>query len=245
MVLTPITLLIAFILGLAVYHAARLVIEDQRVAAGALPTRGEFVEESDYDENRHTIGYIISGLLMALILVLTNNLVAPMGTWDVYGMLLNGAVILFFAVGLMLSWIDASIQKLPSKIIYYGQGAVLALLVAAAISRGSWELLIPMAVGGVMYFLFYFLVWFLKPSAFGFGDVRLSFFIGATLTFLSPASGFVGFASAWILALIGIIIGTIFGTVRSDSKIAFGPWMVLGAAVGLFYGGPIVTMMAL
>jgi len=244
-VITPISLLIAFLLGLAVYHAARMVIEQQKVAAGALPTSGQFVEESAEDESRHTLGYIVSGLLIVIGVLLTNNLVAPLGIGDIYGLLLNGAVVLFLAVGLMLSWIDAELQKLPSKIIYFGEGAVLAMLVGAAITKGSWELLIPMAFGGVMYFLFYFLIWFLKPSAFGFGDVRLSFFIGATLSFLSPASGFVGFAAAWILALVGIIIGMIFGTVKSDAKIAFGPWMVLGAAVGLFYGGPIVTMMAL
>jgi len=245
--LTPITLLIAFALGLAVYHAAYLVIDGYKVRAGHLPSVGEFVEESTDDENRRTIGYILSGLLMVLGAILTNNLVSPFGFGDTYGLLLNGGIMLFLAVGLTLSWIDAETQMLPSKLIYLGGGSVLALFAAAAISQGGWSLLIPMAVGGAMYFLFYFLIWFLKPSAFGFGDVRYSFFVGAAVSFLSPGAGFVGFAAAWILALAGIIIGTIFGTVslKGNTKIPFGPWIFLGAVVGIFYGGPIVTMLAL
>ena len=246
MALTPITLLLAFFLGIASYHMARIFVEERRVAAGALPTLGnDFLEEDAEVENKHTLGYIVSGLLMALGMVLTHNLVTPISWNDYYALLLNGAIMLFLSVTLTLAWIDGETQILPSKLIYWGGGASLALLVAAAAVNGAWSLLIPMAIGGAMYFLFYFLIWWLAPRAFGFGDVRLSFFLGAFLAFLSPSGAFVGFVAAWILALVAILIGSIFGMVKGNIKIAFGPWMILGAFVGLFFGDSIVTMLAL
>lgn len=246
MALTPIALLLSFVLGIASYHIAQIFIEQRRVAAGALPTMGnDFLEEDTDTENKHTLGYISSGLVMALSMVLTNNLVSPLGWTDLYALILNGAIMLFLSVILALAWIDGETQILPTKLIYWGGGASLALLVAAAAVNGTWSLLIPMAIGGAMYFIVYFAIWYFAPRAFGFGDVRLSFFLGAFLSFLSPSAGFVGFVSAWILALLAIIIGSIFGMVKGNIKIAFGPWMVLGAFIGLFFGSPIVTMLAL
>lgn len=246
MALTPLTLLLAFALGVASYHLARIFVEERRVAAGALPSLGnDFLEEDTATENRNTLGYILSGLLMALGMVLTHNLVTPIGWNDYYALLLNGAIMLFLAVTLTLAWIDGETQILPTKLIYWGGGASLLLLIAAAAVNGGWSLLIPMALGGVMYFLFYFLIWWFAPRAFGFGDVRLSFFLGAFLAFLSPSSAFVGFVAAWILALVAILIGAAFGMVKGNIKIAFGPWMVLGAFIGLFFGDSIVTLLAL
>lgn len=246
MALTPIALLLAFVLGIASYHTARIFIEQRRVAAGALPTMGsEFIEEDTDTENKHTLRYISSGLVMALGMVLTNNLVSPLGWTDLYALLLNGAIMLFLSVILALAWIDGDTQILPSKLIYWGGGASLALLIGAAAVSNNWALLIPMAVGGIMYFAVYFAIWWFAPRAFGFGDVRLSFFIGAFLSFVSPSAGFVGFVAAWLLALVAILIGSVFGMVKGNIKIAFGPWMVLGAFVGLFFGSPIVTMLAL
>lgn len=229
--------------GVASYHIARTAVEHRRLASGSL-SRDDFLEDESY-ENYHLLGYLISGLLMVIGATLTFKLITPLGWTDYYSILIDAAILTFISTGIILSWIDISLKLLPSKIIYIGGGATLALLIAATAVSANWSLLIPMAVGGVFFFLFYFLIWFWKPGAFGFGDVRLSFFIGATLAFLSVPSAFVGFSSSWILALVGISVGAIFGTINRKTQIAFGPWMILGAFVGIFWGSPIVTLMAL
>ena len=243
MALTALTIFLAFLVGVGSYYIARTTVEGRRLAAGEL-SREDFLED-DGEENRHLLNYMISGLFMVIGSMLTFSLVRPLGWTDYYSLLIDAAILVFLSTGIALSWIDFELKLLPTKMIYIGGGATLALLLAAAAVSGNWSLLIPMAVGGVFYFLFYFLIWFLQPGAFGYGDVRLSFFIGATLAFLSPASAIVGFAAAWILALIGIGIGTAFGMIGRKTQIAFGPWMVLGAIVGLFWGAPIVAMLAL
>ena len=243
MALTALTIFLAFLVGVSSYKIARTVIEGKVLAAEGL-SREDFLDD-EIEENRHLMGYMLSGLLMVLGSILTFRLVAPIGWTDYYSLLIDAAILVFIAVGITLSWIDLELKILPTRIIAVGGWTTLALLVAAAAVSGNWGLLIPMAVGGLFYLLFYFLIWFWKPGAFGFGDVRLSFFIGATLAFLSPASAVVGFVAAWILALFGIGIGAAFGTITRKTQIAFGPWMILGALVGLFWGAPIVTLLAI
>lgn len=241
MLLTSTAILLSLLVGMASYHLARVTIATRRLAAGEQVSE-EGIEEDAAKENHHFFGYAISALAMALLTRLTFDLVTPMGWTDHYALILNAAILLFLATGLTLSWIDIELHILPTNIIYWGGGATLALLIAAAATNGGWSLLIPMAIGGFFYLVFYGLIWFWRPNDFGFGDVRLSFFVGAFLGFLSPDAAFVGFAAAWILALAGICIAAVFGMISSKTQIAFGPWMILGAVVGLFWGGPIVAM---
>lgn len=182
---------------------------------------------------------------MAVGTMLTMNLVIPMSATDFYAMFIDAAILLLIAAGIALTWIDLETKILPTRIIYWAGGGALALLVGSVFFNNGWSLLISMAVGGGMYFLFWFLLWYWFPQGFGFGDVRLALVLGAFLGFLSPISAVVGFIAMWVLPLIFIIVGMIFGMIGEKSKIAFGPWMILGAFVGLFWGGPIVMMLNL
>lgn len=195
---------------------------------------------------RQTLSIVACELLMIVGAYLTYRLVTPMGWSDHYSILLNLGIICFLATGLTLSIVDMATKTLPTRIIYWGGGTSLLLFVAAVAVRGeSWPLLLPMIFGGLFYFLFFFLIWFLQPRAFGFGDVRLSFFIGAILAFLSLESAVVGLAAPWLLAVAGICVAAVFGKINGKTQIAFGPWMILGAFVGLFWGSPIVNMMTI
>lgn len=236
-------MLIAFLIGLGSYHYAQRVIGRIKLESGDLPKLDLF--EDSLEETRHTLGYCISGLLMAIGTMLTMNLVMPMSSTDFYAMFIDAAIIILLAMGITLTWIDLETKILPSKIIYWAGGGALALLIGSVFFNNGWSLLIGMAVGGMMYFLFWFLLWYWFPQGFGFGDVRLSFILGAFLGFLSPISAVVAFVAIWVIPLVFIILGMIFGIIGDKTKIAFGPWMILGAFVGLFWGGPIVMMLNL
>lgn len=236
----------AFALGIGAYYLAQRSIELRRVEASGLSAldTSVYMPENVKEDNRQTINYLISGFLMVLVAFFTLGLVRPMGWFDHYALLLDAGILVFFATGLALTWVDLELKILPSSMIYWGGTVSLALLIGAASTRGvgGWELILPMVIGGVMFFLFYFLIWFWFPTAFGMGDVRLSFFVGAFLSFLSIPAAFAGFAAIWIFALVGILIGAVFGMIAKNSQIPFGPWMILGALFGTFWGEPIVRM---
>ncbi len=236
----------AFALGIGAYYLSQRSIALRKIQASGLSnldTTGYSVDDVKED-NRDTINYLISGFLMVIVALLTIGLVRPMGWFDHYALLIDGGILLFFATGLALTWVDLELKILPSSMIYWGGTLSLMLFIGAAATKGvgGWSLILPMTFGGVMFFLFYFLIWFWFPTAFGMGDVRLSFFVGAFLSFLSIPAAFAGFAAIWIFALIGILIGAIFGMIAKNSQIPFGPWMILGALFGTFWGEPIVRM---
>ena len=187
--------------------------------------------------------YMLSAVVMVFAAYMAHSLVKPMGFTDYYSILLNVGILVFLATGLALSIVDIVTKILPSKMIYLGGGTSLALLVAAALTAGNWQLLLQMSIGGTLFFLFFGLIWYWQPNAFGFGDVRLSFLIGAALSFLSVESAFVAFVAMWILPLLAICVAAIFGKVTRNTQIAFGPWMIVGSVVGIFWGSQIMRLL--
>lgn len=87
--------------------------------------------------------------------------------------------------------------------------------------------------------LFFFLIWFFsKGMAMGFGDVKLALLIGLVLGFPNIVPGlFLGF-------LFGAIIGSVLVLSKKrgfKSEIPFGPFLLLGLIVSLFYGDKIIS----
>ncbi|TSC54172.1 MAG: leader peptidase (prepilin peptidase) / N-methyltransferase, partial [Parcubacteria group bacterium LiPW_30] len=90
-------------------------------------------------------------------------------------------------------------------------------------------------LGAGAFFLFFFLVsggrWM------GFGDVKLAFFMGLFL-------GFPNIVVALFLAFfLGAIIGVgliIFGSKNLKSEVPFGPFLITGTFIALFWGQEII-----
>jgi len=143
------------------------------------------------------------------------------------------------AVAVALAVIDLRVWRLPDAIVLpsYGVGAV--LLGAAAIARTDWWAagrgLIAMAV----LFGVYLLIALARPGGMGLGDVKLAGLLGLYL-------GFLGWSPLWVGAFAGFLLGGLAGaalllTRRTDRRgaIPFGPFMLAGALVAVFFAGPI------
>ncbi len=140
------------------------------------------------------------------------------------------------AVSIALALIDLDTRRLPNVIVLPSLLAGILLLGVAALLRGDIPALIGAGVGGASLFVFYFVLALVKPGGMGFGDVKLAAVLGLYL-------GFLGWGNLLVGAFAAFIFGGVFGLLLLMARkagrktaIPFGPWMILGAWLGVFAG---------
>jgi leader peptidase (prepilin peptidase) / N-methyltransferase len=103
-----------------------------------------------------------------------------------------------------------------------------------------WEdFWMAMASGMVMMGLLWFLWWVTRGKGLGFGDVKFALVMGWLLGW--PRS-LVAFFLAFVLgAMVGVIL-ILSGKKKMKSKIAFGPFLVLGTVIALVVGSRLWQM---
>ena len=139
-------------------------------------------------------------------------------------------------VAVALTAIDLEHHRLPDAIVLpsYVVGAV--LLAGAAAVQGDWSALLGAGIGLAVLWLGYFALALAKPGGMGFGDVKLAGLLGMHLGYLGWAELAVGaFAAFLVGGLVGVVL---LATRRAGrrSAIPFGPFMLLGAAIGVAVG---------
>lgn len=140
------------------------------------------------------------------------------------------------AASIALALIDVDTQLLPNVIVVPSLLAGILLLGVAAVLRGDIAALIGAGVGGAGLFLFFFLLAMIKRGGMGYGDIKLAAVLGLYLGFLGWGNLFVGVFAAF---LFGGVFGLVLMAIRRagrKTKIPFGPWMILGAWLGVFAG---------
>jgi leader peptidase (prepilin peptidase)/N-methyltransferase len=152
------------------------------------------------------------------------------------GLLVLVAFLYLAAVSVALALIDLDVHKLPNAIVLpaYAVGAV--LLTSASILSGEYSVLLRAGIAMAALFLAYFLMAFVYPAGMGLGDVKLAGVLGLYL-------GWVGWGAVIIGALGAFILGGVYAFVlilgkRANRKsgIPFGPWMLVGAWLGIGIG---------
>ena len=163
-------------------------------------------------------------------------LAAPNIRGIVGGLLVLVAFLYLAAVSVALALIDLDVHKLPNAIVLpaYAVGAV--LLTSASILSGEYSVLLRAGIAMAALFLAYFLMAFVYPAGMGLGDVKLAGVLGLYL-------GWVGWGAVIIGALGAFILGGVYAFVlilgrRANRKsgIPFGPWMLVGAWLGIGIG---------
>lgn len=146
------------------------------------------------------------------------------------------------AVGLALALIDIDVHRLPNALVLPSYPVMLVLLGLASANPGGgadWAALGRAALAGAVLFAFYGLLVVVYPRGMGLGDVKLAGVLGLALGWLGWGSLVVGAFAAFLIGGIFSIVLLATGRASRKTAIPFGPWMVLGAFVGIAVGEPL------
>jgi leader peptidase (prepilin peptidase)/N-methyltransferase len=151
------------------------------------------------------------------------------------------AFLVLAAVSITLSAIDLELRRLPNPIVLTGFVAGVLLLVPAILLRGEPGHLVSAAVGAAASFVFYLLLALVGRGGMGMGDVKLAGVLGLYLGALGWAQLAVGVAAAFAVGAIAGAIVLIMRRSVKDRSLPFGPWMFVGAWIGITGGESIAV----
>lgn len=140
------------------------------------------------------------------------------------------------AIGVALTLIDIDTHRLPDRIVLPSYLVVGGLLVVAAAGTGDWGALLRAAIGMAALWLFYFALVMIYPKGMGFGDVKLSGVLGMVLAWFGWGALVVGAFAAFVCGGLFSVVLMAMRRAGRKSQVPFGPWMLLGAAIGAVAG---------
>ncbi|WP_107087511.1 prepilin peptidase [Streptomyces rimosus] len=147
-------------------------------------------------------------------------------------------------VAVLLAVVDWRVRRLPDVLTLPLAGGAALLLGGAALgteAAGSWG---GAVLGGFALAGFYYVLYLINPAGMGLGDVKLAIGLGVTL-------GWYGWAILITGAFAGLLLGALYGCGvllrragraerRNDGlkqAISYGPFMIIGAFLGVLLGG--------
>lgn len=135
------------------------------------------------------------------------------------------------ALGVALADVDARTRLLPRRLVLPAYPALIAVLLGCAALEGSAVGLARAGVGWLVAAVLYWLLWKFTPGM-GYGDVRLSGLLGLALGYLGWAELAIGLYAGFLLGALAWLPLRLLRIVR-DRTFPFGPFMLLGAWVGI------------
>jgi leader peptidase (prepilin peptidase) / N-methyltransferase len=148
------------------------------------------------------------------------------------------------AISIALGAIDLDVQRLPDAIVIPSYAVAGLFLTAAALVNGEPARLLLPVLGGTGLVIVYFLLWFFYPGGggMGFGDVKLAGVLGIFLGWFGLGPLLVGAFAPFALGGLFAIVLMVLRKAGRKTKIPFGPWMLLGAWVGISFGKPLFEL---
>lgn len=145
------------------------------------------------------------------------------------------------SAGLSLAVIDLEHHRLPNSVVLPLYPVTVLGLILAGLISGEWPV-VPAIGGAVVWVIVIGGIWLLTSGrGMGLGDVKLAPVLGATLGWVSFGSSLVGLFAAFVLgAGVGVAL-MVAGRASRRSHLPFGPFLLVGAAIGLAAGAQIAA----
>ncbi|MFT4029924.1 MAG: prepilin peptidase [Protaetiibacter sp.] len=182
------------------------------------------------------LAFVLVALLFAPAIVRADGAAATTGA-----ALQLVAYLVLAAVSIALSAIDLELRRLPNPIVLTAFVAGVLLLVPAALLSGQPQLLVSAGVGAAASFIFYLLLALIGPGGMGMGDVKLAGVLGLYLGALGWAPLLVGVGAAFVVGAVAGAVVLVMRRSMRDRSLPFGPWMFLGAWIGIIGGESIAS----
>jgi leader peptidase (prepilin peptidase)/N-methyltransferase len=146
------------------------------------------------------------------------------------------AFLYLMAISVALAFIDLDVHRLPDALVLPSYPVLLVLLGLAAGLSGDWGALLRGVIGMVVLGAVYLGLALGVPGGMGLGDVKLAGLVGLALAYLGWGPLAVGAFGAFLLG--GIFAAALIAMRRAGRKsgIPFGPWMLAGLWLGVFFG---------
>ncbi len=139
--------------------------------------------------------------------------------------------------GLWLSITDLRWHRLPNTVVAAWLGASALLLLLMALVAGEPKRLLYAGAGMLILLGAYLLLHVLTRGAMGMGDVKLAGALGFNLGFFALSALFLATVLAFVTATFMVLIGVAVRKLSMSSRVAFGPFMILGAVIALAMTG--------
>jgi leader peptidase (prepilin peptidase)/N-methyltransferase len=146
------------------------------------------------------------------------------------------AFLYFAGFSVALAMIDLDTHTLPNKIVLPAYPVAAVLLTVAALVAGEPGRLLSALIGAAALFGVYLALALISPGGMGLGDVKLAGVLGLYLGYLGWGPLVVGAFGAFLLGGVFGLILLVSRKVGRRSSIPFGPWMLLAAWLGAFFG---------
>ena len=141
--------------------------------------------------------------------------------------------LVLLVIGGVLTVIDARTHRLPNRIVLPTLAGLGVLVIAEAIFLADATRLVRALGGMVILAVFYGVLRMISASGMGGGDVKLAAVIGLLLGWHGWQQLAVGAAAAFVLGALYALALVAMRRADGSTRIAFGPWMILGAAWGV------------
>jgi leader peptidase (prepilin peptidase)/N-methyltransferase len=136
-------------------------------------------------------------------------------------------------VGVWLVVIDARTHRLPNRIVLPVLGALVGLVLVEALVTADAGRMLRALLGALVLGVFYAVMHLASRQGMGGGDVKLAAVIGLVLAWHGWWTLLLGSAAAFLLGALFALTLMLLRRANRSTRIAFGPWMILGAALAI------------
>ncbi len=141
-------------------------------------------------------------------------------------------------VGVALAYVDYRTRLLPTRVIAPSYAVVSVLVLVCFAFDRDVDDLVRALLGWLVAGLMFWFLWRFTPGM-GYGDVRLSGVLGIALGYLGWGELIVGLYAGFLVGTVGWIPLRLL-RITKDRHFPFGPFMLLGAVVGVVWGADVL-----
>lgn len=153
------------------------------------------------------------------------------------------ALVPLVVVAVALGIIDLRTRLLPARIVLPATGFAVLMGVVGWLALDARGDLVRALIGMLVARGVFWLLWFVARAGLGFGDVRLSALLGFVLGWFGVSELIVGLYAGYLVfgALVVVLLLVTRDRTLLKTHLPFGPFLLLGAWLGLLVGPALAT----